>query len=474
MEKKKITKKKATKSNKNKKKAFTLIELLAVIIILGILMVIAIPAVTSYIQNSRKSAYISTAHNIIAAARTKVNDGTLSMHDTDITYYIPYGMLKGDNEWKSPYGNFEEAYVVVTFNGNGYDYYWTSKDTTNTGIYLTYNDLLDNDRVVSDMEAINTSVGVGNRKKVVVYDNNGNHSNPTMRLDRIPERGSMPINASSIELGDSNFELDEETGTLYGIKPSFTIVIDDYNKCADYFFDEGNGGFATKADAEDFCRNELGEELLNFPDFAEELIEDEIITSYTVNSPRDIVIPEEINGVAVEVLDSGAFWGPNLETVTIPSTVQEVNFSSNDASDNLYNIINSSGRSFDWYYNNYSSDKVTFQYGVIPSPDLSKQPIIVSETKQPRITIDYENMFSIVNTGNYIVYEHCYREVSTVTLNEDYGYDIFYIIHDTDNYVKMNKGASLDIVPCIDKVKIEKNGEVYFDGLLLTSSACFC
>ena len=37
-----------------KKNGFTLIELLAVIIILGILMIIAVPAVTKYINDSRK------------------------------------------------------------------------------------------------------------------------------------------------------------------------------------------------------------------------------------------------------------------------------------------------------------------------------------------------------------------------------------------------------------------------------------
>ena len=55
------------------KKGFTLIELLAVIIILGILMIIAIPSVTKYISDSRKSSYVDTAKEIIAGARNAVN-----------------------------------------------------------------------------------------------------------------------------------------------------------------------------------------------------------------------------------------------------------------------------------------------------------------------------------------------------------------------------------------------------------------
>jgi len=100
-----------------KKNGFTLIELLAVIIILGILMIIAIPSVTSYINNSRKSAYVDTAKEIISGARNKVNEGKLEMYDTGTTYYIPYDYIGTENGAKSPYGDFVYAYVGVIYDG---------------------------------------------------------------------------------------------------------------------------------------------------------------------------------------------------------------------------------------------------------------------------------------------------------------------------------------------------------------------
>ena len=48
---------------------FTLIELLAVIVILGILMIVAIPQVTKYIENSKKNTYADTAKSYIDSAR---------------------------------------------------------------------------------------------------------------------------------------------------------------------------------------------------------------------------------------------------------------------------------------------------------------------------------------------------------------------------------------------------------------------
>ena len=167
------------KRKKNKKsKAFTLIELLAVIIILGILMIIAIPSVTSYISESRKSAYIDTAKNLVSGARTLVNTGRLGMYDTSATYYIPEKCITTEGETKSPYGEFVQAYIGVTFDGSGYKYYWISVDSSRQGIKdITPQEKLENKLIESDLDPIEIqqkvfSTGIDGRTKVLVLQEN--------------------------------------------------------------------------------------------------------------------------------------------------------------------------------------------------------------------------------------------------------------------------------------------------------------
>lgn len=110
-----------------KNKAFTLVELLGVIVLLGILGIVIIPKVGDSITNSKETAYITQEETIKKAVNDFLVDNTDLLEDND-TITIKLGVLKQKGylpvNIKNPKTRkniSNESLIIITKNGNTYD-----------------------------------------------------------------------------------------------------------------------------------------------------------------------------------------------------------------------------------------------------------------------------------------------------------------------------------------------------------------
>lgn len=125
---------------KNKQKGFTLIEMIAVVIILGVILIIVVPSISNYINNSRKSAYIADLDAYVKSAVASFamkEYGSLPIDGEILIVPFKHIELEKNNTHKSPYGPFdlERSYIVAlpTSSGN-YKIYVNSIDSAGYGI----------------------------------------------------------------------------------------------------------------------------------------------------------------------------------------------------------------------------------------------------------------------------------------------------------------------------------------------------
>ncbi|WEG16110.1 type II secretion system protein [Alkalihalophilus pseudofirmus] len=99
------------KQTKNEK-GLTLVELLAVVVILGIIAAIAVPSIGNIIENSKKDSAISNAQQVLNAARLySAGGGNI---DSSITYNSTTNgaIAEYHEELVNPWGEGEVTYTV--------------------------------------------------------------------------------------------------------------------------------------------------------------------------------------------------------------------------------------------------------------------------------------------------------------------------------------------------------------------------
>lgn len=132
----------------NNKKGFTLIELLAVIVILAILVMVAIPAVTKYLTESRKGTFSDNALSAISAVR---NDVILNGRQGKLYYKLDsINNLLEKKLNTSPFGSAysDNSYIKVEYTDKGSVYYICLTDGT-YGIAETVENSVTKDTVTS-------------------------------------------------------------------------------------------------------------------------------------------------------------------------------------------------------------------------------------------------------------------------------------------------------------------------------------
>ena len=355
------------------KNGFTLIELLAVIVILAVLLAIAVPMVSGFIFDSKRSAYIDSLKLYIDDIRNRVNVGEYAFTDPNVTYYVHFNNLDVEKAKKSPFADWQDGYVVVTFDEMTYDYYVTSVDQKGYKVFITEENQLVKESVFKDDDlTLSVGRGIGNRDKVIVYDEDGASNEMDPVFEYSPEEAEQCFNykvendqvtilkykdscskdviiPSKIDgypvttLGASSFSGLKITSVQF---PNTLVTIQDEafrnNLISDLHFPDSLRSIY--ADAFSFNR------LTKLPDlwmvtylasgvFTGNLFSEEdaylykrnadgtydysTITGYAGNE-KNLVIPKEKNGVQLKTIGERAFRGYKLDSVVIPEGVETV------------------------------------------------------------------------------------------------------------------------------------------------------
>ena len=328
-----------------KKNAFTLIELLAVIVILAVILVIAIPRILDVIETSKKDSFKNSAQLIADSAEKKYVTNKLNNIDEEITCDSVSKLNKEDYEYCFVKID-EEGKATVTIEGKGkfkgMGICNASKetseisDTCSTDSSYFYYQEVEDGILIRGYDAGTPKVTVKDESKCKNYlINSWNDDSEEGQSDATTLCSGNALDSGyTLEraVSDDNIPSTdyEEAGLEVSLIKIEKVTVKDEGKCKNYMMSDKLGN-APEEIATTLCsgnsldgvtlQQAVSARLIPSTDYEEAGLE---VTIKPFNKIVNVIIPGSINDKKVVEIASNAFQNKQLTSVTIPNSVTSI------------------------------------------------------------------------------------------------------------------------------------------------------
>ncbi len=309
---------------RKKRNAFTLIELLAVIVILAVILVISIPRILDVIDVSKKDSFKTSAQLIADSAEKKYVENKLNNIDEEITCENVSKLSKEDYEYCFVKID-NEGNAKVTIEGKGKFKDLAICNGTKTSVELS--DTCSTDAKYFAYEEVEggisiTGYSIEGGLDVVIPSNINGKQVVAIGNNAFTTKGVTPT-------GISTNKIEYNIQPLYSKKDNYEVV-------------PLKGSLVG-----------LGITSVTIPNSVTSIGK----SAFSSNQLTSVTIPNSVTSIG-----DSAFSSNQLTSVTIPDSVTSIGDGafyknkSNSSNPNLIKIINKTGKSFDWgYIINWSS-----------------------------------------------------------------------------------------------------------------------
>lgn len=205
-------------------KGFTLIELLAVIVILGIILLIGIPSISSAVINVRKKTYIATANEFVDSIKTSttIDASLLPTGNTPKYFSLNEIKLEKGSNTISTFGKayLSDSYIKIVYNEETSEYIYSIclVDEAGNGISKSNGDSVN----ITDLTSDNVRIGTSTCSKVVAGDSNdwaisSNSNNTYYTIDKFTGNLETSDNVTILKDYYNDTNIDPDYLTAMGI-----------------------------------------------------------------------------------------------------------------------------------------------------------------------------------------------------------------------------------------------------------------